>query len=136
MELVEVDAVHLQAPQAALARLPQVLGAAVGRPLARPRSHETALGGDQQVVGVGAQGLGDDVLADLGPVGIGGVDEVHPELDGSPHHTHRFPAPDQLAHHCRADKAGRAGHQRGHGEFFPIVGTIGPRIRFRLYFAP
>jgi hypothetical protein len=37
-------------------------------------------GGDHEAFGVRMQGFGDKVLAHLGPVGIGGVDEVHAQL--------------------------------------------------------
>ena len=81
VELIERDLVHLQAAEAALAGFAQVLGSAVGLPPARAGSGQTALGGDDQVVGVGMQRLGEQVLADVGSVGVGGVDEVHAELD-------------------------------------------------------
>ena len=59
----------------------QALGAAVARPLARAGAAQAALGRDHEVVRVRVQRLGDQVLADLGPVGVGGVDQVDAELD-------------------------------------------------------
>ena len=57
-----------------------------GRPTAvhspGPVPGEAGLGGDDQVVGVGVQRLGDDLLADDRAVGVGGVDEVDALLDG------------------------------------------------------
>jgi hypothetical protein len=82
VELIEVDALELEAPQAALALLAQVLGPAVGVPHVRAGPDQAALGGDRKVVGVGMQRLGDQVLAHLGAVGVGGVDQVDPEVDG------------------------------------------------------
>jgi hypothetical protein len=35
--------------------------------------------------------FGDQALGDLGAVGVGGVDEVHPKLDGPPEHVAGFP---------------------------------------------
>src|SRR6202042_2256663 len=72
----EVDLLQPQPPQAALARLTEVLRAAVGLPVARPGSQEAALGRDDQAVRIRVQGLGDERLAHLRAVGIGRVDEV------------------------------------------------------------
>src|SRR5215207_5117064 len=85
VELVEVYALHLEPLQAALARLAQVLRAPVGDPPATgPRV--AALGGDDQVIRVRVQRLGDQTLGDLGAVGIGGIDEVHAQLHRPPEH--------------------------------------------------
>jgi len=48
---------------------------AAGVPLRPDLAHQ------DQVVGVGVQGVGDQLLADLGAVGIGGVDEVDIEVE-------------------------------------------------------
>ena len=82
MELVEVNALEPETAQAAFALFPQVLGAAVRVPLAGAWAYQPALGGDDEVVGVRVEGLGDEVLADLGAVGVRRVDEVDAELDG------------------------------------------------------
>ena len=52
-----------------------------GVPPARAGPHQAALGRDDQVVGVRVQRLGDQALADLRAVGVGGVDEVDAEFD-------------------------------------------------------
>ena len=44
---------------------------------------KTDLGGDPQAVPVGVQGLGQELLADVRPEGIGGVNEVNAEFDGA-----------------------------------------------------
>src|SRR5215208_3711010 len=77
MQLVEVYALHLEPTQAALARLAQVLWATVGHP-STTRACQAALGGDHQVIRVGVERFGDQAFGDLGTVGVGGVDEVHP----------------------------------------------------------
>ena len=82
MELVEGDLVQLQSAQAALADLPQVLGPAVGIPYPRAGPYQPALGRDDQVIGIGVKGLGDELLADVGAIAVGCVDEVDPEVDG------------------------------------------------------
>ena len=99
VELVEVDAVELQAPQRHLDALAQVLGPADGLPHARAAAREAALGGDDQAVGVRVQRLGDEVLAHERPVGVGGVDEVDAQLDGP-------------AQHADATRRGRPGRPR------------------------
>jgi hypothetical protein len=76
--LVELDRVELQPPERALAGLAQVLGAAVTRPLVRAGPKQPSLGGYQEVVGVRVEGLGDQLLADVGTVGVGRIDQVDP----------------------------------------------------------
>jgi len=83
VELVDRDLLEAQASQAAVARFLQVVGSAVGGPSPRTGSLEASLGGDDQIVGIRVQRLGDEVLAHLGTVRVGGVDEVHVELDCS-----------------------------------------------------
>ncbi len=63
--------------------LPQVLRHGRPHPAARPRPGQPALAGDDQVIGVGVQRLGDQGLADIGPVGVGRVDEVDSQFDGA-----------------------------------------------------
>ena len=86
VELVQRDLLEPQAAEAAFARLLQVIGSAVGRPPPGARTLEASLRGDDQVVGIRMQRLGDEVLAHLGTVRVGGVDEVHVELNGSAQH--------------------------------------------------
>jgi len=86
VQLQQVEPLHLQPPQRQLGLLAQVGRPANRNPLLRTRPGQAGLGGDEQVVGVGVQGLGDDLLAGAGTVGVGGVDEVHPELDGPAQH--------------------------------------------------
>ncbi len=78
VELVERDLVELEPPQAALAGRDQVLGPAVGRPLSRTGALKAAFGRDHQIIWVRRERLADELLADVGPVGVGGVDEVDP----------------------------------------------------------
>ena len=78
--LVEVDAVGAERLQARLARLTDVLGAAVDLPCAAG-ADVAGLGGDDDVVVAAVQRLGDQplVVADLAlvaGVGVGGVDQV------------------------------------------------------------
>ena len=77
MELVQRNLFQLQALEAALARPFQVLWPAVCRPPVGSGPLEAALGGDDEVVGVGIEGFGDQLLADIGTVGVGGIDKIH-----------------------------------------------------------
>src|SRR5919106_717786 len=61
-----------------------MLGPAVGGPASGSGAFQAALRRDDEVVRVGVQRLGDQRLADLGAVGVGGVDEVDAELNGTP----------------------------------------------------
>jgi hypothetical protein len=81
MQLVQVDPVELQPPQAGLAAFLQALRPGVARPLAGAGPPQAALGGDHEAGGVGMQRLGDQVLAHLGAVRVGRVDQVDAELD-------------------------------------------------------
>ncbi len=86
MELVHGDALEAQPPQAALTGLAEVFGTAVGRPPIRSRALEPTLRGDDEIVGVGVQRLGDEDLAHLRAIRVGGVDEVDAQLDGAAQH--------------------------------------------------
>ena len=81
VQLVEVDPLEPQAAQRALAGRAQVLRAPARLPPARPGRREAALGGDREALGIGMERLGDQFLADLRAVGVGGVDQVDAELE-------------------------------------------------------
>ena len=90
MELVQVDARELQSLEAPLASLAQVLGPSVRDPLRRARTQQTAFGRDDEAARVRREALRDQPLADLGPVGIGGIDEVDAELERATQHAARL----------------------------------------------
>lgn len=77
VELIEVDALALQALEARLARALEMLGTAIGVPAPGARPQQPALGRDDETGGVGMERLGDERLAHRGAIGIGGVDEGH-----------------------------------------------------------
>src|ERR1039457_1144105 len=81
VELVQGNLIQPQPPQAALAGLPEMLGAPVRLPAPRTGPPQPALGRDDEIVRVGMKGLGDQQLADLRSVGVGSVDEVDVKLD-------------------------------------------------------
>ncbi len=105
VELVEIDALELEAAQAHLDTLNQIAGAAdvfgFGGTLAR----DAALGGDDEAGRVGVQGFADQALGDLGAVGVGGVDERDAELDGAAQNAAGFVGIGRLAPGAIADKA-------------------------------
>ena len=84
VQLVEVDAVELQPPQAGLAALPRAAPAARRAATGRDRSPQAALRRDHEPVRVRMERLGDQVLAHLRAVRVRRVDQVDAELDDAP----------------------------------------------------
>src|SRR4029079_12368352 len=138
-----VDGVDAKPAQAPLARLPQVLRPAVLRPLAAvARPHQSALRRDDEVVRIRMERLGDQLLADVRAVRVGGVYVFAAELHGAAQHGARIvdvggragdPGPGQ-AHRAEAEavdlelpgdreRSGRGGG--GHGGGPPVRGSAG-----------
>src|SRR4051794_29958936 len=84
VQLIELDCVQTQPPQRALAGLPEVLGAAIPGPLPWAGAPQPPLGGDHQILGIRIEGLGDQLLADVRPVRVRGVDQVDAQLHRAP----------------------------------------------------
>ena len=124
VQLVELDALQAQAPQASLARFAQVLGAPVARPPTRTAARHAALGGDHEIVRVGVQRFGDQALGDLGPVAGRRVDEVDPQFDGPPEHAATFLGIVGFAPDAVAGETHRAEAQAAHGR--PVGDREGP----------
>lgn len=81
MELPEIDALELQAREALLDALTQVLRATIRLPLVGAGAREPALGRDDDMgILVRCKYFGDEPLAHLGAVAVGGVDEIDAEL--------------------------------------------------------
>jgi len=81
--------------------LAEEFGTAVLDPFVRPGALEPALGRDHQSW-IGVQRLGNELFGDEGSVGVGGVEEVDPQLHGALQHAHGLfgvlgRAPDALA---------------------------------------
>lgn len=106
VQLEQVDGVHAQPAQAQLAFLPQITGVAQRDPDVRPGAQQARLGRDHQAV-VGMQRLVDDLLGEVRAVGVRGVDEIHPELDGAAQHPDAFVAVVGRAPHALRGKAHR-----------------------------
>ena len=81
VQLVEVDALDTKAAEARLARRPEILGPSVGAELPRAFADRAALRRDHDVGRVRVQRLGDQLLAHVGAVRVGGVEELDPEVD-------------------------------------------------------
>ena len=89
VELPQVDPVQLQSLQAGLELATKVFGPSILDPAIRTGALEAALGGDDQA-GIGVQSLCDQLLGDVRAIGIGGIKEVHSQLDGPLEHADGF----------------------------------------------
>src|ERR1700676_3315912 len=90
VEVVEIDALELEALQAGLARLLEMCGPAIGCPLIEARPQQPTLRRDHEVRRIRMQRLRDQPLGNFGTVGIGGIDEIYAEFDGAPQHADRL----------------------------------------------
>src|SRR5580704_14355377 len=79
MKLPESDLLDAGLPETALGLPNQVSGPAVRGPLARPRTREARLGGDEQSL-IGAKRLANQLLRHIGAITVGRVDEVDAQL--------------------------------------------------------
>jgi len=91
VQLEQVDGVDAEPAQAHLAFLTQVTRITQRDPDVGAGAQQSRLGRDHQPV-IRVQRLADDLLGYVGAVGIGGVDEVHPEFGGSPQDPDAFVA--------------------------------------------
>ena len=82
VQLVEVNALHLQPAQAHLDALNQVARAAHVLRFSRPLPRDSAFGGNDKVVGIRKERLGNQPLGNLRPVSVGRIDEVDAQFDG------------------------------------------------------
>src|SRR5579862_4599643 len=98
MQLVEFDALELEAAQAHLDTLDQIARAAHIFGLGRTLARDAALGGDDEPDWVRMQRFADQAFGDLGAVGIGGVDQVDAELDGAAQNAATFFGVARLSH--------------------------------------
>jgi len=81
VELVQRNSVEPQTPQASLARLDQVIGVAVRSPPVFAESDPPSFGGDDNVIGIRVERLGDQQLARLWSVAVGRVNELDSAAD-------------------------------------------------------
>ncbi len=89
VELIKVDAVHLEAPKAPFARLSQVLRASVFDPPSWSRPNQTAFGRDDHTCRVWMERLSNQAFGDIGAIGVGGIEKVNAQIDGPSQHRDR-----------------------------------------------
>ena len=83
VQLPERDAGDFEPLAAFLGGVDQIVGIAIGRPAIGTGAGQPALGGDQKPV-IGMKRFPDQILRNLRPIGIGGIDEIHPQLRHPP----------------------------------------------------
>src|SRR5215470_7005817 len=86
------------------------------RPPIRPAAVEAAFGGDDEAGRVGIQSFGDDFLAYIRAVGIGGVNKVDAEIDGAAKHADGFAAVSGLSPNALSSDTHRAEAEAIHFE--------------------
>src|SRR4051812_34121082 len=89
MQLVQVDALELQALKTPFQILAQLLRPAVLVPARRLRPHQAAFRADDQVLQIGMQRLCDADLAVMRAVALRGIDEIRAELISAAQHAVR-----------------------------------------------
>ncbi len=92
MQLIQIDPVKFQPLQTLLHALLEIVGTTVRRPFARARSRQSALGRDDESFRIRMERFSDEQFARLRSIGISGVDQVNPELDGATQHLKRIRA--------------------------------------------
>src|ERR1035438_7101884 len=83
VELVEIDALKLETPQAHFDTLDEIAGAAHVLGLGWALASNAALGRDHDALRVGRQGLADQALGNLRAVGVGCVDQGHAQFNST-----------------------------------------------------
>jgi hypothetical protein len=85
MDLIQVEVVGAEPPQARLARLDDVV--ARGAQVVRPVTHRTVqLGGQQDLAAARPDRLAEDLLGQARGVDIRGIEEIDPALEADVHH--------------------------------------------------
>ena len=79
VQLPEIDPLYPEPAEAHQHALAQIVRPPDHAPDVRPMPRQRALGRDHEAL-VGRKHLGDQVLADIGPVAVGGIDQVDPEF--------------------------------------------------------
>src|ERR1019366_5046978 len=86
VELVEIDSLKLETPQAHFDALNEIAGAAHVLGLGWALASNAALGSDGHARRVGRQRFADQALGNLRAVGVGCVDQGHAPFDGATQH--------------------------------------------------
>ena len=116
VELVEVDALELEAAQAHFDTLDEVAGAAHVLGFGGALARDAALGGDDHAMRVGRERFADEPLGDLGAVGVCGVNERDAQFDGAAQHAAGFGCVGRLAPRAFAHQAHGSVAEPVHGQ--------------------
>src|ERR1700687_370968 len=84
MQLIKINPVQAQPPQAAFTGRSQVFGLSIFNPLVGTWPHIATLGGDHQPCRIRVQRLSYDLLTHAGTIGVRGVDEIDSQFDSAP----------------------------------------------------
>lgn len=87
VQLQKVDPLNAQVAKVELDLLTKVFGTPHRNPLVRSLTRKPHLGRDDQVIRVRVKSLADEVVGHKRTVGVGGVDEVDAQLDGTSQYT-------------------------------------------------
>ncbi len=90
MELIQIDSIDPEPLQTRLARLLEVIGSSSWNPISGLVANQASLGRDDEIRRVRMEGLCDEVLGDFRTVAVGGIDQLHAELDRAPQHAFGF----------------------------------------------
>ena len=90
VQLIEVDALKLEAAQAHFDTLDQIAGAAHVLGFSGALARDAALGCNDEAGRVGRERFANEAFGDLGAVGVGSVDEGDAKLDGEAQHASCF----------------------------------------------
>ena len=116
MQLIKIDALETQAPQAAFASGSQMLGLAIFHPPVGTWPLEAALCGDHKIRRIRMQSLSNNFLAHCRPIGIRSVDEIDSQFHSAPQHANTFRAIYRLAPNSISRDAHAAESQSRHAE--------------------
>jgi hypothetical protein len=83
VELIDINAIELEALEAAFDGFAKVSGGGVVSPLIGAGTVPATFGSDDEAGRIRMQGFGDELFADVGTVGIGSVYEIDTEFDGA-----------------------------------------------------
>jgi hypothetical protein len=92
VQLQQVDALELQVAQRQLDLLAKIIGPAQRGPALGALTSEAGLRRDHDLLGVGGEGIVQELLGDERPVGVGGVEERDAPASGDAQHADRLVA--------------------------------------------
>jgi hypothetical protein len=107
VQLPEVDLLNPKPASAFECLLGELFGPANRHPHIGPGACQSAFGSDEHAL-VWVQGFKDQLFGDIGPVGIGCIDEIHAEVRQAPQCSERLGTVRRLALDARASDSHRA----------------------------